>query len=406
MNTTADMVCPSCERGTMQVFYEVESVPINSCIQLGSAEEARNYPRGDIRLGFCSHCGFISNLAFDSALIEYSTRYESTQKFSHTFSDFHKTMAQRLIDKYGLLEKHIVEIGCGNGEFLVMLCELGNNRGTGIDPAFLEDRIDNSVADRIEFIREFYSEQIDLQQSDFVCCKMTLEHIHTPAEFMKKIKNSVKNRRDIVIYFQIPNTTRIIESCAFEDIYYEHCSYFSPGSLAKLFRHCGFEVISLALEFGDQYLTIEARPSPVPVAIEGAKPHSIAAQLPEESDLETLAQGVYQFPAKFAEKKNYWEVKLDQYKAEGKKVVLWGSGSKGVSFLTTLTVPPGMFEYIVDINPYRQGYFMVGTGNKIVSPDFLQTYQPDVVIIMNGMYRDEIAKTLHNMTINPVLEAL
>ena len=390
-------ICPSCETGTFQVFYEAKSAPANSCILLGTQEEAKKYPRGDIRLGFCPECGFISNVAFDEKLTEYDGRYEETQGFSGTFNSFHKALAERMIERYDLHEKDIIEIGCGKGEFLVMLCELGNNRGTGFDPGFVDDRIDSPAADRIEFVTDFYSEKYTDYQGDFLCCKMTLEHIHPTADFIKTVRRSIGDRLDTVIFFQIPDTTRIIEDCAFEDIYYEHCSYFTPGSLAKLFRRCGFDVIALETEYDGQYLTIEARPSKNEIGT--------SASLPEENDLEAIKQGIADFPAKFEKMRSKWESRLEKYKADGKKVVLWGSGSKGVSFLTTLKIPDNV-EYAVDINPYRKGYFMSGTGQEIVSPEFLKDYKPDVVIVMNGIYCDEIGKDLKKLGLDPEIVAL
>ncbi|MGR9115418.1 MAG: class I SAM-dependent methyltransferase [Gammaproteobacteria bacterium] len=390
-------ICPSCENGEMQVFYEAKSVPANSCILLSSQEEAKSYPRGDVRLGFCPECGFISNVAFNAQLTEYSGRYEETQGFSSTFNSFHKALAQRMIERYDLHEKDIIEIGCGKGEFLLLLCEMGNNRGTGFDPGFVEERIDSPAADRIHFVKDFYSEKYTSYQGDFVCCKMTLEHIHPTAEFIKTVRRSIGNRLDTVIFFQIPDTTRIINDCAFEDIYYEHCSYFTPGSLARLFRRCGFEVIALATEYDGQYLTIEARPAPTET---GTLP-----PLAEESDLDALKQGVRDFPDKFAEKRRFWERRLGHYVSEGKKVVLWGSGSKGVSFLTTLKVPDEL-QYVVDINPYRKGYFMSGTGHQIVGPEFLKDYQPDIVIVMNGIYCNEIGNDLGKMGLHPEIISL
>ena len=100
-----------------------------------------------------------------------------------------------------------------------------------------------------------------------------------------------------------------------------------------------------------------------------------------------------------------WEQRLADYKNQGKKVVLWGSGSKGVSFLTTLNLADSI-DYVVDINPYRQGYFMSGTGQEIISPDFLNQYDPDVVIIMNPIYRDEIATSLLQRGLHPELLTL
>lgn len=70
-----------------------------------------------------------------------------------------------------------------------------------------------------------------------------------------------------------------------------------------------------------------------------------------------------------------------------------GSGSKGVAFLTTLRIEREI-TYTVDINPNKHGMFMAGTGQQIVSPAFLRDYQPDVVIIMNPIYCDEIQRDL------------
>ena len=44
---------------------------------------------------------------------------------------------------------------------------------------------------------------------------------------------------------------------------------------------------------------------------------------------------------------------------------------------------------------------MAGSGHEIVGPDYLQTYQPDVVIVMNPIYQDEIAADLNNRGLNP-----
>lgn len=389
--------CPSCKVGVMDIFYQLPSVPTNSCILLESPEEALNYPKGDIQLGFCPECGFISNVAFDQKLTEYSGRYEETQGFSETFNKFHKKLASRLIDDYELHGKKIIEIGCGKGEFLVLLCELGENIGIGFDPGFVENRIYSPAMERITFIKDFYSEKYASYCGDFLCCKMTLEHIHPTLEFISTVRRAIGNNFDTSVFFQIPDATRIFTECAFEDIYYEHCSYFTPGSLGRLFRKCGFDVSKITTEYDDQYLTIEARPS---TSLE-----SHFAPLPQEQDLDNISHYVANFPKNFQDKKQLWQRRLEDYKHQGKKTVLWGSGSKGVSFLTTLNAGDAI-EFVVDINPFRQGFYMSGTGQKIVSPAFLSEYKPDKVIIMNAIYRVEIEKTLQQMGIYPEILVL
>jgi len=382
----------------MELFYEIKSVPTNSCILLSSREEAVEYPRGDIELMFCPECGFISNMAFDPKLTEYSGRYEETQGYSGTFNKFHKALAERLVDRYDLNNKDVLEIGCGKGEFITMLSELGNNRGVGFDPGYREERTTSEVAKKnVKFITDFYSEKYSEYKADFVCCKMTLEHIHPTLDFITTVRNAIGERPDTIVFFQIPEATRILDHCAFEDIYYEHCSYFTPGSLARLFRRCGFDVLNIETEYGEQYLTIEATPR-----VEGAEP---AAPLAAEDDMAHLRDSVATFPARISEVLSTWQGRIDDYAQKGKKVVLWGSGSKGVSFLTTLNVNDTV-QYVVDINPNRQGFFMSGTGQEIVSPAFLAEYRPDVVIVMNEVYVDEITEDLKGMGLSPEVIAV
>jgi SAM-dependent methyltransferase len=381
----------------MTVFHTATAVPTNSCILLASAGEAKAYPTGEIRLGFCPACGFISNTAFDARLTEYSARYEETQGYSPTFNAFHRALAERLIARHDLHGKDVIEIGCGKGEFLMLLCELGGNRGVGFDPGVRVERVQGPAAGRVQFIADFYSEKYADHRGDFVACKMTLEHIHPTGEFLATVRQAIGERIGTDVFFQIPESTRILRDCAFEDIYYEHCSYFSPGSLARLFRAKGFEVVGLDTEYDGQYLTIEARAARVPV-------HQ--PPLPAEDDIALLASYVQTFPDRLAAKLGEWRSLLAGLAARGRRVALWGAGSKAVAFLATLGDAARVVQCGVDINPYRQGHFLPGTGLPIVGPAFLETFRPDAVVIMNRIYRDEIARDLEDRGLAPELHAL
>ncbi len=378
----------------MRIFYEQNSVPVNSCILIGDEGEARAFPRGDVRLGFCDACGFIRNVAFDAKLTEYSGRYEETQAYSETFNSFHRNLVEELIGRHDIRNKHVVEIGCGKGEFLALICQLGSNSGVGYDPSYDEQRgiLGGEIDARV--VRDFYGPAYGAADADLVVCKMTLEHIERCSDFVSSARLALKEEPDTLAFFQVPESLRIFDECAFEDIYYEHCSYFTPGSAARLFRAAGFDVRALDVTYAGQYLTIEAANS----AAKSPGP------LENEDAVAELAALVDSFPGRCDAKINHWRELVADRATEG-PVVIWGSGSKGVAFLHSLQQPDAVHA-AVDINPNRHSNFMLGTGQAIVAPRDLQHIRPRTVIAMNSIYRDEIAGDLDELGVSTELLTL
>ncbi len=387
--------CPNCGATHISLFYEVNQTPTNSVLLLPTQEQALNFPIGDIRLGVCHQCSFIYNMAFNPKLTEYSAKYEATQGYSPTFNKFHKKLAQDLIDKFDLHNKDVIEIGCDKGDFITMLCELGGNRGVGFDPAYVPGRHPTNLGDQLSFVADFYSETYADYKADFICCKMTLEHIPDTAQFVNTVRRSI-GENDSIVFFQIPNADYVLGDLAFWDVYYEHCSYFTKGSLAHLFHNAGFDVQELWTDYDDQYLMIEARPSH-----RGAHPrHNGTGQAAANNVAKTL-QDVAKFENEVQQLRAEWLKRLAEFRRNGRSFTLWGGGSKGVAFLTTLGLTLADIQYVVDINPNKAGTFMAGTGQKIVLPTHLKTAQPDVVIIMNPIYRNEISQDLAKMGLTP-----
>lgn len=378
--------CPNCLDSALRTFYEVRRVPVHSVLLMPSRDIAINYPKGDIALGFCKNCGFVSNSLFDPGVHEYSPQYEETQGFSATFRSFHERLAASLIQRYDLRHKKVVEIGCGKGEFLSLLCEMGQNRGIGFDPAFVAERNPSHSGVDVEFVQDFYSEKYAHVHADFFCCKMTLEHIPDTAEFIRTVRRAVGDNPETTVFFQVPDLIRVLKDFAFWDIYYEHCSYFCAGSLARVFREAGFDVMETWTDYDDQYLMITAKPSK----------HIQPASTLEKDAPALVASAMKSFLRQQESCVDYWKKQLSDFHRSGQRTVVWGSGSKGVAFLTRVNLNEAI-EYVVDINPHRQGKFMAGTGQQIMSPKFLQDYKPDVAIAMNPIYKAEIRENLQQM---------
>ncbi|WP_230293642.1 class I SAM-dependent methyltransferase [Croceicoccus sp. Ery5] len=385
--------CPSCGSGDLTGIYAQDDVPVSSCLLFDDADAALQVDRGDIRLSHCAGCGFIFNAAIRQGASEYSERYEETQGFSPTFSSFHTALATDLIERHDLRGREVLEIGCGKGEFLLLLSQLGENRCTGIDPSAHPHRIEGiEGAQRVRLIPEFFSPELAQQQFDAIVCKMTLEHIVPTLDFLRVVREGIVEGSRPLVFFQIPNALRILADAAYEDIYYEHCSYFTAGSLVRLFEKAGFAPLRVLHQYDDQYLTIEA-------TVGDAPPLDMADDRAEVAALAASLAG------RVAAKQADWAARIADAAAAGRKIAIWGSGSKAVSFLAALP-DPSQIGAVIDINPNRQGHAMPGTGHAIVGPDDLAAIRPDLVIVMNAVYRDEIARDLAGLGIGAEIAAL
>ena len=385
--------CPVCGTGAGDPFFELRSVPVHIGIQYQSPKEARSCTRGAIALSYCRTCGHVFNSAFDPKLLSYDKKYENPLSFSPYFREFARLTAIRLIETYNIREKTVLELGCGKGEFLALLCVLGENRGVGFDPSFEEERLEAAAARRATVIPDFYSEKYASYQADLVCSRHVLEHLEDPCAFLRTARGAVRDRPGAVLYVEVPDGRYVLEELSIADLIYEHVSYFSPASLTYALRSSGFEVLSVRREFGGQFLTVEACPEA------GGVPRANA----QAGELEGT---VSSFPDLFQQKLSKWRTFLQDLAAAGRTVVLWGAGAKGVMFLNLLAPESGVIRAAVDINPRKQGKAVAGTGHRIAAPSELKELAPDLILVMNPNYLREIRKEVEHLGLSAEVQAL
>lgn len=382
--------CAVCGASNQEVFFRQPQMPVFCNILWSSSEAAITCPRGDIVLAFCHKCGFIGNIAFEASRLEYSAEYENSLHYSPRFREYAESLAHRLIDNYDLYGKYIIEIGCGKGDFLMMLCRLGKNRGIGFDRSYVPEPEHKHAGSDITFVQDFYSPKYANHQADLICCRHVLEHFDQPTDYLREIGSIIKDTNRTALFFEVPNSLQTFRKMAIWDIIYEHPSYFTPVSLRATFRHAGFTVKRTSEEFEGQFLTIDAI---------RAK-DDIPSREPEIDDLQSLRNDVVSFTEKFNLKREEWMTTLDKQFSSSRRVVVWGSGSKGVTFLNMLA-DKNQIQYAVDINPRKQGKFIAGTGQQVVAPEFMAEYQPEAVFIANPIYEEEIRRLSSEFGINP-----
>ena len=377
--THTALTCPVCQSSELERFFRLPNVPVYCNVLWDTPQAARQCPKGDIELALCRRCGMIANVAFDPARVAYDSDYENSLHFSPLFQKYAESLARRLVHDYALQGKTVIEIGCGKGEFLALLCRLGGNRGIGFDRSYVDGRVDTTAGKGLSVIRDHSSERYADLACDLLCCRHTLEHISDPAIFLSGIRGAL-GQRQVPVYFEVPNAWFTLRQGGIWDVIYEHCSYFCPPALAHLFRQCRLSVREVREGFAGQFLCVHA-------ASGNGAPSGIATQEDEDQVAQTL-EDARKFGTEFQEKVKQWRKTLQDLRQSGKRAVVWGAGSKGVTFLNT--VREEGVEYVVDLNPHKHERYIPGTGQRVVPPAFLQEYRPEVVVVMNPIYRDEI----------------
>jgi len=375
--------CPICSTEVSSRFLKQPGVPTNCSALHATAEAAQSVPRGDIELAFCSNCGMIFNAAFEREQVTYDVSYENSLRFSPTFCEYADSLAARLVETHGLRGKRIVEVGCGDGEFLRTICRKGGNSGAGFDPSFAGILDDPNIA----IIRNSYDDLAADTPADFVCCRHVLEHIQQPRDLLLQVHRALSGRAGSAAYFEVPDAIAVLSGTAIWDVIYPHCNYFTAVSLAGLFEACHFTVHNITMSFGQQYLAIEASP----------RTNSTPLRPSYRSlDIQKLSRVVDRFRLHFRETVEQWARFLEYAHAEGRRVVLWGAGAKAVTFLNTI---PGASRVasVVDLNPRKQGSFVPGTGHQVIAPKALGCTQPDILITLNPVYEGEIRRIAANM---------
>lgn len=382
--------CWACGAPDITPIFAVDDMALSSLILVESRQEAISFPRGDLELAICRRCGFIFNRSFRPELVDYTMPYESSQIFSPRFRAFAEELIYHLVNDYDLAGKEVLEIGCGDASFLEALCRRAGARGFGIDPTFDSERIVEDVD--VNGLADFYDERYTHLTADLICCRHTLEHIQPVKDFVSLMRDSAGHRPESVVFVEVPDTERILEEGAFWDVYNEHCSYFTLSSLSSLFRSCGFEVLRVSKGFEDQYLLIDGKPAGVDESVDSETVSRLVAVAEEfgtraESEVET------------------WRETIESRVGSGGSVVLWGASSKAVAFLAAIQRDEAIAA-AVDINPYKQAKYLPGSGVHVIGPESLPELDPDLVIVMNPIYVEEIRAQLNEIGLSPEMRAL
>lgn len=379
--------CPVCGRGCLTNLLELPDIPVFVNVLLSSADEARFCPKGKQRIVQCDYCGFVFNCDFEPEKVLYGSDYHADRGESDYYQRHISHVLDFIESVKPLKEQRVLEVACGNGEFLAKSVKRGPKAAVGIDPS-APGLAEGPFCLKNVLFDETYISQMSCP-ADVLFNRHMIEHIQNPLDMLSRFHQALAD--DGILYLETPRLNWILENQAFFDFPYEHCAYYSDYFMVSLLTMAGFEIAAAEYSYDEQYFSICAKKR-------NAKP--VFAQAEEENLLyiRRSCSGLMHTYTSInrpevtqhfcTEMLRSGEPDLNPPSILSEGVYFWGAAAKGVMCANLLGNWP--IAGFIDKNPYKWGKYIPGTGHLVLAPSQINYPMIKTVIVENDVYYTEI----------------
>lgn len=330
----------------------------------------------------CPKCGFVWNVVFEPNEIIYHN-YTFSLNHSIKYQKHVKWLINKVTNEYKISNTKILEIGCGDANFLYQLSKATNSMGIGYEPSF-ENRIElfrqikeeyEDFQNYVKIIPDFFKEDNIEEDFRLVVCRHVLEHIPNPSEFISSLYLNLKNHKNVLLLFEVPNLDYILSSKCLTHFIYEHCNYFSRSSLQELFQNNGFNILEISSCYSGAFQTIIAT-------------NAILSES-KINKYQSIKIKRNFFKNILSRKMRKIKTKIDK----NSKIAIWGA-SNGGNIVYNITKNLTNILCFIDSNTEKHGGFMANCGLPIVSFEDAIKMNVNTIIISNPIYNAEIKKII------------
>ena len=389
------MKCRFCKSSLTNIFLDLGMSPMANSF-LKPTELDTKEPHYPLCSYVCSNCFLVQLDEFEKPQ-EIFSNYAYFSSFSTTWLDHVEEFVNQLINQFKIdKEKHVIEIASNDG-YLLQHFKKKDIPILGLEPA--KNIASDAESKGIPTINKFFG--VDTaqelvqngQKADFLIAFNVMPHVPNLNDFVNGLKMLLNPDGILIIQFSA-YLLKLIELNEFDMIYHEHFSYFSLGTLKKIFSELKlkiFDVEELSIHGGSLrlYIIHEENNS-------YQKSTRVDQLLEKEKQFGLLETSTYD---NFT--KNIQNVKQDicnffiSARKENKKIVCYGAPAKGNTLLNFCGIGKDFIEYTVDKNPHKQELFLPGTHIPIYSPEKVLSTKPDYLLILPWNLKDEIIEEMN-----------
>jgi SAM-dependent methyltransferase len=385
-------VCDACAESVLIPFADLGDIPVLCGVHWADAEAAAASPVGRMVLAYCPSCAYVRNIAFDPSIMVYDTTMDTNLHHSPAFQAFSAELVKHLADRYALGGRRVLDIGCGQGEFLRELCHTAGCTGVGYDAMYAGR--EGADASGAVFHSGYAPRGAALPAFDMVTSRHWFEHIEDPYDFLADLRAQA-GTRTVSGYLEVPDAVYDLSTAGWEVIY-PHVSYFDAYSLVRIVERAGWRVEDTGTLFGGMFRFMEMSANVRGERLLGDRP------VPGPAERERQLAAIAGFQQRHETERRAWRDRIGELVDRDARPVLWGAGSRGVQFLTFADADRRL-SAVVDVNPRKWGRYLPVTAHRVDSPETLTTLKPEAVIITNPSYRSEIGEQLRQLGVEAEL---
>ncbi len=349
-------------------------------------EDEVTYP---LDVGVCRDCGLMSlRHLVDPALL--FDRYVYVTSESPSMVAHMRWMVDLCRQRAGLGGNGlVVEFGSNIGTQLALFRRSGF-RTVGVDPArnlveMANQRGVPTMAARFD-VESADAVVEEHGVADLVLGRQSLAHIPDLHGLLGAVDRTLGP--DGVLAIEVPYLLDMLELNQFDTIFHEHASYFSLGTLCRLFARHGLRVIDVerVAVHGGSIVVLAAREG-------SARPtRSSVAGLLDLEDRHGLGtdRPYLEFAGRVRRVTGEIAVSVRDLVNRGERVAGYGAPSKGAALLLACGLGAGELEFCSDTTPFKQGTVLPGTHIPVWSPEQARALAPDVYLLLAWTYADDI----------------
>lgn len=390
------MNCRGCGTKLNLTFLDLGMSPIaNNLVEVDQLDQQNN--RFPLHVMTCKKCALVQLGEVIPKEILFPANYTYFSSFSSSWLEHSKVFAEKMIRFLELNENDLVVEIASNDGYLLQFFQTKTIQVLGVEPALgvANMAISKGIPTEIDYFGVATAKRLaTLKKPKLMIGNNVLAHVPDLHDFIKGFSILIDDEG--IITFEFPHLLNLIRNNQFDTIYHEHYSYLSITALLPIFAKYELKIINiekLPTHGGSLRIFLAKSTSAWTVN------ESVVNTIYEESKFDPRDPKICKLMRLQANSiKRDLQARLIEFKTAGKQISAYGAAAKGVTLLNFCSIGRDLINYVVDLNPYKQGKLIPGSLIPIVNINMLHTNPPDVLLILPWNLSHEIKSQLSFLT--------